>query len=345
MGSEKKSLTFKEIARKKQARFFEYNYGIREFATEKRKPRGYAEPIDIYVEALLKWQDAIDGKIFFEGFRGQIMDEIKTLKRKGIYAPSSMMMRHTLRSEHIPWNVFFPMSLDDEKRRHAKDLFNTIIDKVAADLPKIREIVDIKIEYAPKDENATRAPFTRCYLNDRTSFDTYIEYIAEDGTKGGIGIEVKYTEEGYQPGGAEKKSAITEHEKPEHRYWDVMKKSGYYIPEAFIPDNKHPDLWSPLVSNSLRQIWRNHLLGAAMVQHQDIKHFLSLHLYPAGNLHFHGDTKRIGAVREYEHWLSGKGRKTWTAVTFEELFDLMRECYKEQDYQKWITYLQDRYLF
>jgi len=337
--------SFKDIARDKQASYFEKNYGIVEFATVRRKARGWDVPKDFDVKALLRKQDARDGKIFYEGFRSQIMDRIETLKRVGDYRPSGMMMCHTLRSEHIPWNVFFPMSMDDEMRLHAREVFNMIIDRVARDLPKIQEIVDIKIEFAPRDEDATEAPFTRCYLNDRTSFDTYIDYVAEDGHRGGIGIEVKYTEEGYLPGETERKAAIMDHENPRYRYWDVMKKSGYFVPEAFVADDSHPQLWSPLVSNDLRQIWRNHLLGAAMVQHRDIDYFLSLHLYPAGNLHFHGDEKRIGAVREYEHWLSAAGRRTWTAITFEELFELMMTCYRDDRAQAWIEYLRDRYLF
>jgi hypothetical protein len=193
-------ISFKDVARIKQARYFENNYGIKKFATIKRKPRGYNNAIDIYVESLLNWEDAKDGKIFYEGYRRLIMDEIKNLKSSGLYTPSGMMMRHTLRSEHIPWNVFFPMSLSENNLKHAKDIFNFIINQVSPESQKILEITAIKVEYAPIDEKATEEPFTKCYLNDRTSFDTYIEYVAEDGEKGGIGIEVKYTEEGYQPG-------------------------------------------------------------------------------------------------------------------------------------------------
>ena len=335
---------FKDIARNKQARFFEKNYGLKEFATVKRKPKGCAEAIDIYVKALLKWDDAKDGIIFYEGYRQQILSEITTLRKSGLYAPLSMMIQHTLRSEHIPWNVFFPMSLSAHKMNYAKDVFNTIIGKVSPELSKIKEIASIKIEYAPKDKQATEAPYTRCYLNDRTSFDTYIEYITEDGEKGGIGIEVKYTEEGYLPGKNEKEAAITHHEEPQYRYLDVMKKSGYYIPAAFLPDDKHSDLWSPLVSNELRQIWRNHLLGASMVQHQDISHFLSLHLYPQGNVHFHGDGAHMGAVEYYKHWLGAEGRKTWTAITFEELFQLLQDNYTDKEGCDWIKYLKERYL-
>ena len=334
--------SFKDIARSKQAHYFEKNYGIKEFATVKRKLKGYAEAKEIYVEALLKPEDAKDGKIFYKGYRELILNKIKILRKDGKYKPSGMMKRHTLRSEHIPWNIFFPMSLD-ENMSHARDIFNTIIRKVSSELPIIKKIIAIKIEYAPKDEHATEEPFTKCYLNDRTSFDTYIEYLAEDGKKGGIGIEVKYTEEGYSPGDKEKEAAITDYKK--HRYFDVMKESAYYIPAAFMPDEKHPNLWSPLVCNELRQIWRNHLLGASMVKHGDISHFLSIHLYPQGNTHFHGDDTHMGAVEYYKHWLGPIGKRTWTAITFEELFQIMQVNYTDKENVDWENYLKERYLF
>lgn len=327
---------FKDAARIKQAYYFEKKYEIKEFDTVTRK-------IKVPVKALLKWEDAKDGKIFYEGYRKQIMNELFRLRNAGIYKPSGMMLRHTLRSEHIPWNIFFPMSLSEDNMNHAKDIFNTIIGHVSPELPIIKEIKAIKIEYAPRDEHATEEPFTECYLNDRTSFDTYIEYIAEDGKTGGIGIEVKYTEEGYSPGDKEKEAAITDYKT--HRYFEVMKESGYYIPDAFMPNEKHPNLWSPLVCNELRQIWRNHLLGASMVQHGDISHFLSLHLYPQGNIHFHGDDTHVGAVKNYKYWLAPEGEKTWTAITFEELFQIMQENYTDKKNRDWIEYLKERYLF
>ena len=124
-----------------------------------------------------------------------------------------------------------------------------------------------------------------------------------------------------------------------------MNQSGYYTSAAFMPDNKHPKLWSPLVCNELRQIWRNHLLGASMVKHEDISHFLSIHLYPQGNTHFHGNKKRMGAVEYYRHWLGPEGKRTWTAITFEELFQIMQENYTDKKNSDWVNYLKDRYLF
>lgn len=322
--------TFKDIARNKQARYFEANHKIKEFATVKRKPKGYTEPAEFYIECLLKWEDAKDGIIFYKEYRKQILNEINQLRKNGLYAPSGMMMTHTLRSEHMPWNIFYPMSINDESKDDAKSLFNEIIRKTSPILPLIDEIVRIKIEYAPKDRDK--------YLGDGTSFDTYIEYIAEDGQPGGIGIEVKYTEEGYRPGDKEKKEAILEHKS--HLYWKVMKNSNYYVPEA---DNGNDGTdWSPLVKDDLRQIWRNHLLGASLIQNKDIAHFLSVHLYPSGNTHFHGES---GACVKYKQWLSEEGQKTWTAVTFEELFQLIRNHFPKREHQDWVSYLESRYKY
>ena len=82
-----------------------------------------------------------------------------------------------------------------------------------------------------------------------------------------------------------------------------------------------------------------------MVQNKDITHFLSLHLYPQGNVHFHGDSTHMGAVEYYRHWLGSKGRNTWTAVTFEELFQVMEEKYTDPESRKWVNYLKERYLY
>ena len=82
-----------------------------------------------------------------------------------------------------------------------------------------------------------------------------------------------------------------------------------------------------------------------MVQHHDITHFLSLHLYPQGNTHFHGDGEHEGAVSDYKRWLSEEGQQTWTAVTFEELFQLIQDCFPGHKDKLWINYLKERYLF
>ncbi len=94
-----------------------------------------------------------------------------------------------LRSEHIPFNFFPPFKLD---LNFCKNVFNEFLGGCIKSIEK-KTIIDnednIKIEFPPSPNVY--------YLNDGTSFDTYIEYTHLDNTKGIIGIEVKYTEREY----------------------------------------------------------------------------------------------------------------------------------------------------
>ena len=83
---------------------------------------------------LLPKEAAIQGLIFYEGYRDHIMNAAE--KRYG-KINGTTRYSNLLRSEHIPWNIFTPMELNLEK---TKDLFNEII----GDIGMINEI---KIEY------------------------------------------------------------------------------------------------------------------------------------------------------------------------------------------------------
>ena len=94
-------MNFKNIVRRKQADYFESNYGITEFATVKRKPKGCTEPIEFYVPALLKWEDAKDGKIFYEGYRADILKVIYRLRQSSEYTPSGIFRVFIKRYIHL----------------------------------------------------------------------------------------------------------------------------------------------------------------------------------------------------------------------------------------------------
>lgn len=264
---------------------------------------------DFYTEknpqVILSPESAKRGLIFCEVYRDLINQKVKTF---GISALFSNM----LRSEHIPYNLFVPM---EDDLIHAKDLFNKIIGG------GIARINRIEIEYPGKKV----APFL--YLKDRTSFDTFIEYECENGNLGGIGIEVKYTENGYPLGVKERNDIID----GEGMYRQMTRKSGYY--------DENMDVMMFLGAHHLRQIWRNHLLGYAMVDHEDIQRFHHIHLYPQGNVHFH-----TYAVPEYEKLLTVKGRNSFIALTFENLFGLLSKYFTSFKQQEWIRYLYRRYI-
>ncbi|MBO7653038.1 MAG: hypothetical protein J6S84_10065 [Bacteroidales bacterium] len=264
--------------------------------------------------ALLMPEDAKNGLNFFEGFRSDILNQIKKhpkLKNgqnEGLYA-------NMLRSEHIPWNVFIPMKTD---LIASAKVFNDIIGEHIID-----EITDIRIEWAPEK--------TKC-LNDNTSFDAYVEF-KHNGQLGGIGIEVKYTEEGY-PFGQKEYREVMENE--QSNYAKVTRKCGLYKQDIARKTIRETELWK----DDFRQIWRNHILGESMVMNQMLERFYSITLYPKGNLHF------TEVLPKYRKFLSIYGKSKFKTITIESLIDLLKIHFPDNSKtQYWIKYLQTRYPF
>lgn len=269
--------------------------------------------------AFLMPEDAEKGLNFCEEFR---IDILKRLESRGLIPTGDRddVYANMLRSEHIPWNFFVPMMQD---YKATAQVFNDIIGKAEVD-----EITDIRIEWAPDK--------TVC-LNDGTAFDAYIEYL-HDGKKCGIGIEVKYTEEGYPFGVKERKEVM---ENDDSDYARITRSCGYFtldIANKQIRETK-------LSEDDYRQIWRNHILGASMINNKElsddmIENFHSITIYPKGNPHF-------GKVLpEYEELLTDKGKSSFGYITIEDLIDLIEKYFpKTEKFQNWIQYLKQRYPF
>jgi hypothetical protein len=219
---------------------------------------------------------------------------------------SKQLYANLLRSEHVPFNLFIPLLYDLEL---AKKVFNEILDD------SIQEIEDIKIEYAPSPADK--------YLNDRTSFDAYVRYKHIDGQIGILGIEVKYTEGSYPLKKDSKEETDILNKKS--RYWEVSEKSGVFHSgyEIFVLDE-------------YRQIWRNHLLGECIKQVDKISHFTSLTFYPQGNIHF------SLVIPQYRAYLKDPNRVI--GVTYEDFIGGLKKYSTGQRYDRWIKYLEDRYL-
>ena len=84
---------FKSKAREHQVRFCENVLGV-----------GYNKYNNV-----LKDADAQKGLIFFEDFRDEIMEKLNEPIPPTSSAPSGQMLTNLLRSEHIPYNIFFPI--------------------------------------------------------------------------------------------------------------------------------------------------------------------------------------------------------------------------------------------
>lgn len=268
---------------------------------------------------VLKYSDAKKGLIFYEKFRGEILEELKKPVLPTSSKPSGQMLPNLLRSEHIPYNIFFPLRKDKEG---CVGLFNAILG-----CDEIVKVCDIRIEHHPEPRVE--------YLDDYTAFDVYISYIDTKNRPGGIGIEVKYTEKEYllKKNTREYKRVKNETTGETCLFSNYLKatvESGYYR-----DDTTH----DVLILNKFRQIWRNHILGASMVLNGDIKKFTSVTLYPQANVHFNED-----AMPKYKELLSEVGQRSFVALTYEELFDLLEKYIDIEACADWVEYLRRRYL-
>lgn len=256
-------------------------------------------------QVILSPEAAKKGLIFCDTYRDLIRNKIGAFKE-------SALCSNMLRSEHIPHNIFTPM---EEDNKATISLLNEILGGGVA------KINFIKIEFPGYVTDKSE------YLNDGTSFDAFIEYETLEGVKGGIGIEVKYTEKGY-PIGVKEANDIKD---VNGKYFNMTKKSNYYISSL--------DIQSFIKANHLRQIWRNHILGYSMMRHRDIQRFYHIHLYPQGNNHF----KKV--IPEYRTLLTAQGNESFIDLTYEALFDMMEAYFISEKQQEWLKYLRRRYLF
>lgn len=257
---------------------------------------------DIYGNCLRK-DDAGKGSNFYNGF--DIFQAVRNYRsyNKPLYA-------NMLRSEHIPFNLFVPLMQD---KVFCRNIFNVFLSDT------ILSIDRIEIEYAPSPASH--------YLNDKTSFDTYIEYTTRDNEKAILGIEVKYTEGAYplKKESSEEKRILDD----KSSYYTVSRKSGLYkdrVEEQLITDN-------------YRQVWRNQLLGESILQvnSYEYKKFTSITLFPEANIHF------VKVSKGYLDLMSD-GIKHFIPITYESFIESAYKYYPNEDYKNWVDYLKKRYI-
>lgn len=260
-------------------------------------------PCGRYGNYLLE-QDARRGLNFFDGFG--IRDSVR--QRYPSY--SRNLYANLLRSEHVPFNFFIPLNANDALRRK---LFSTWLGF------ELNQVDEVRIEYAPMPRGE--------FLNDRTSFDAYVEYEDEAGLRGLVGIEVKYTERPYPLGkGSKEDRDILDVGSP---YYRVMVASGIYR-EGWGKD---------LLRDEYRQLWRNQLLGESILQRfrERYAYATLMVLYPEGNRHVATACAGYGQLLlQPEH--------TFKALTYEQCIADLRTHTTAVAFHPWIDFLQARYI-
>ncbi len=259
-------------------------------------------PCGRYGNYLLE-EDARRRLNFFDGFG------IREAVRERFPKFSRNVYSNMLRSEHVPFNFFIPLNGNDELRRH---LFSAWLNV------ELQWVEEIRIEYAPLPRGE--------FLNDRTSFDAYVEYVDGAGLRGLVGIEVKYTERPSPLGNGSKEDRDILN--AGSVYYRVMNASGIY----------HEGWKESLLRDEYRQLWRDQLLGESIQQRfrERYAYATLLVLFPEGNQHV------TQACKGYSRMLVHP-EHTFKALTYER-FILDLRAHITSPFAPWVDYLHDRYI-
>lgn len=221
--------------------------------------------------------------------------------------------KNMLRSEHIPYNFFIPLKLHKDKASVVQ-FFRILLHR-----EDISEINKFEIEWAPNDSKKA--------LDDKTSFDTYIQFELNNGRSLGVGIEVKYTEKSYPFTKTEfDRLQLQNHKSPYYRLW--ADPISIYKPETY----------PTLGKKSYKQFFRNHLLGISMVKNGELEEFLSIHLYPSGNTYQHA------AAEAYLQTIQTDMQHTFFSLTYETFIQVAKEILQTDEDKSWSKYLYERYI-
>jgi hypothetical protein len=185
-----------------------------------------------------------------------------------------------LSSMPLCFNVFGELDADSEAASNA-------VRRWWPDAPSI--VSEIKFEHSP-------GRLDPAYLGNRSAFDAAILLDCGDGSNGIIGIETKYHERTAAEAASSSRLA---------RYIEVSNSSGIFRPGAI----------DTLIGTDLQQIWLDHLLVLAMLQHPD-------HRWTWGRfvlVHPRGNTDFAQACVRYRELLTTD--KTFGSVTLEDLLN------------------------
>lgn len=174
--------------------------------------------------------------------RNLLSDEARAAARARLATPEPHQMIHTdrlwcdlLSSMPLCFNLFGPLSQNLALARQAvKAWFPDAPGEVAA----------VHLEWSP-------GRLDPAFLGNRSAFDAAIELDLGDGTFGILGVETKYHEHLH----VERRPS----EGRLARYTSVAHRSGLFPPTAV----------DSLAGDARQQIWQDHLLALAMLQHPD----------------------------------------------------------------------------
>lgn len=231
------------------------------------------------------------------GIRKVLEEELLAAPSEGKLYGKPRIYTNLLSSQPLCFNLFGELKLDLK-----------LATRVLGSLypGKIDQVTKIEFEYSPERSS-------KRFTDDRSAFDVFVEYLAKDGGRGFLGIEVKYHED--------LKDKVATHRE---RYSDVAVLMKCFAPESL-----------PLLQRApLQQLWRDHLLAGSMLADKDLGYSEGAFvvIYPAANPHCRA------AVRAYRNCLINDA--TFDSWTLDEIVGILSLTTSAP----WVRELYARYL-
>ena len=248
--------------------------------------------------SMLTEQDGRRGKNF-------LSDEIFLLAKDRFDQNTGMvdeyrLFQNMLSSMPMCFNLFGPLKLD-------LGLGSRLLKAL---LPgTVSEVTNILFEFHPTPR--------KHYLNDRTAFDIFVEFLDMEGALAFIGIEVKLTEPFSQ----------AQHENPMYDFW--MEK----------PDSPwKPGCHNLLVHKDVNQLWRNHLLVQALVGVQSARYSNGLFL----TIYHPLDVECTNSLEKYFSYLGDNHNASHYSM--ENICEIWDPLIQDTDHRSWFDQFKLRYL-
>ncbi|HUW17895.1 MAG TPA: hypothetical protein VMW16_01175 [Sedimentisphaerales bacterium] len=211
------------------------------------------------------------------------------------------LLHNMLSSQPMCFNLFSPLVVNH-------DLATKVLKLILPN--EVKKVVDVKIEYAP--EPACE------YLNDRTAFDAFVDFIRPDNKRGFVGIETKLTEPFSQK----------DYDTPIYHHWTELDDSPW-----------PKESWPYLADIKHNQLWRDHLLAVAMSwQSPYTCGFLML-------VHHPEDKECIETVNNYKKLIKPDDQ-SFLDCPLDKLVCKMGSCLGDADasLESWLAEFRERYL-
>lgn len=230
----------------------------------------------------------------------------KRIKDKKSYETirEDRLFNNFLSSQPMAFNLFFPLmkivNNDDGKRRLATIVSN-LLDK--NNRLNIEKITEVGIEFIPDY-------WEKC-LHDKTAMDACFRYITNDGKKGIIAIETKYTDQLGTNQASNPQLAI-----------DAATEPNNGISELFTDEGKEKIRQGEV---KLTQVYRNFLLTEKVRRYEKLDESLSIVVAPKDNVSNKKDEKELSDILKDEY------KYKFQVISLEALVDALIEGFPDEE--------------